>query len=135
MMSPVQRPLSGPTLMLTLEDAMRIVREQLGSASRIARTLVKNGPLRATLIGLAPGGALTPHSTEGPITVQVLEGEIEFVADGKTWSLPTGSMLALGAGVVHSARAAAGGIFLLTLAAPVSDEDEPVAIRRSDKES
>lgn len=135
MMSPVQRPLSGPTLMLTLEDAMRIVREQLGSASRIARTLVKNGPLRATLIGLAPGGALTPHSTEGPITVQVLEGEIEFEADGKAWSLPAGSMLALGAGVEHSARSAAGGIFLLTVAAPVRDEDDPVEIRRSATES
>lgn len=108
--------------MFTLEDAMRIVRGQLGSASRIARTLVKNGPLRATLIGLAPGGALTPHSTEGPITVQVLEGEIEFEADGKPWSLAAGSMLAIGAGVVHSARSAAGGIFLLTIAAPVRDE-------------
>lgn len=131
MMSPVQRPLGGPTLMFTLEDAMRIVRDQLGSASRIARTLVKNGPLRATLIGLAPGGVLAPHSTEGPITVQVLEGEIEFEADGKPWTLPAGSMLALGAGVVHSARSAAGGIFLLTVAAPQRDEDDPVALRRS----
>ena len=128
MMSPVQRPLSGPVLMLTLEDAMRIVREQLGSASRIARTLVKNGPLRATLIGLAPGGALTPHSAEGPITVHVLEGEIEFEADGKPWSLTAGSMIALDAGVVHSARSAVGGIFLLTVAAPIHGEDDPSAV-------
>lgn len=114
-MSPVERPLHGTVLHFILEDEMRIIREQLGSASRIARTLVKNGPLRATIIGLAPGGVITPHSADGPITVQVLEGEIEFEADGRSWSLPLGSMLALGAGVEHAARSATGGIFLLTV--------------------
>jgi quercetin dioxygenase-like cupin family protein len=134
-MSPVQRPISGTALIFTLEDAMRIVRAQLGSASRIARTLVKNGPLRATLIGLAPGGALTPHSTEGPITAQVLEGEIEFEADGKSWSLPAGSMIALGAGVVHSARSAAGGFLLLTVATPVRGDDNSAATENPESSS
>lgn len=133
-MSPVQRPISGPALAFTLDDEMRTVRGQLGAASRIARTLVKNGPLRATLIGLAPGGHLAPHSTEGPITVQVLEGEIEFEAEGVTRSLGAGMLLALGAEVVHSARSAAGGIFLLTVAAP-PDQDATVALGRPHAES
>jgi len=124
-MSPVQRPISGSALTFALEDEMRIVREQLGPVSRIARTLVKNGPLRLTLIGLAPGGVLAPHSTEGPITVQVLEGEIEFEADGQSQLLPAGSMIALGARVVHSARSTSGGIILLTVVASARDEDTP----------
>jgi quercetin dioxygenase-like cupin family protein len=126
-MSPVQRPISGSALTFALEDEVRIVREQLGPVSRIARTLVKNGPLRLTLIGLAPGGALAPHSTEGRITVQVLEGEIEFEADGQWQSLAAGSILALGARVVHGARSTSGGMILLTVVASARDEDTPKA--------
>lgn len=114
-MSPVQRPLHGPVLHFLLQDEMRIIREQLGSSSRIARTLVKNGPLRAIVIGLAPGGALAPHSAEGPITVYVIEGEIEFEADGRSWPLAAGSMLALDGGIEHGGRSPMGGIFLLTV--------------------
>lgn len=117
-MSPVQRPVSGPALALDLADEMRVLREQLASGSRTARTLVKNGPLRATLMGLAAGGALAPHSAEGPITVHVLDGLIEFEAGGRTWPLAAGSLFALDAGIEHSVRAPAGGIFLLTVAHP-----------------
>jgi quercetin dioxygenase-like cupin family protein len=120
-MSPVQRPVSGPALTFALEDEMRAVREQLGTASRTARTLVKNGPLRATLLGIAPGGAIAEHSADGPITVQVLEGAIEFEAEGRWWPLPAGALLALGAGVGHRVRSADGGVFLLTVAAPPAD--------------
>lgn len=125
LMSPVQRPVTGSALTFALEDEMRIVREQLGPVSRIARTLVKNGPLRLTLIGLAPGGVLAPHSTEGPITVQVLEGEIEFEADGQRQALRAGSMVALGARVLHGARSTSGAIILLTIASPAA-ENAPV---------
>jgi quercetin dioxygenase-like cupin family protein len=116
-MSPVQRPISGDALTFTLADEMRTVREQLGPGTRIARTLVKNGALRATLIAIAPGGSLAPHSTDGPITVQVLEGEVEFEADGQRQSLPAGTLIALGANVVHSARSEGGGMLLLTVVA------------------
>ena len=117
-MSPLQRSVSGPALAFELATELRIVHEQLATASRTARTLVKNGPLRATLMGLAAGGALAPHSADGPITVHVLEGAIEFEAEGKTWPLPAGSLFALGAGIVHAVRAPEGGVFLLTVAVP-----------------
>lgn len=60
-MSPVQHPVSGIALSFVLEHELQIVREQLGSATRGGRTLVKNGPLRATLVGLNAGGVLAPH--------------------------------------------------------------------------
>jgi quercetin dioxygenase-like cupin family protein len=128
-MSPVQRPVSGSTLTFTLADEMRIVREHVRPGSRLARTLVKNGALRTTLIGLAPGGTLAPHSAEGPITVQVLEGEIEFEADGQRQTLTAGSLIALGAKVVHGARSAKGGMFLLTLAASSGSGESTEALR------
>ena len=117
-MSPVQRPVSGPALTFDLATELRVVHEQLATTSRTARTLVKNGPLRATLMGLARGGALAAHSADGPITVHVLEGAVEFEAEGRTWPLPAGSLFALDAGIVHTVRAPDGGVFLLTVAVP-----------------
>ena len=40
---------------------------------------------------------------------------MEFEVAGKTWSLPTGSLFALGGGVEHSVKSAEGGMFLLTV--------------------
>jgi quercetin dioxygenase-like cupin family protein len=117
-MSPVQHPVSGPALVVDLATELRTVPEQLATTSRSARTLVKNGSLRATLVGLAAGGTLASHSADGPITVHVLEGAIELEANEQTWSLSSGSLLALDAGIVHDVRAPAGGVFLLTVALP-----------------
>ncbi|MDB4887885.1 MAG: hypothetical protein JWN79_3323 [Gemmatimonadetes bacterium] len=115
-MSPVQHPVSGPALAFDLAQEVRTVHEQLATTSRSARTLVKNGPLRVTLMGIAAGGEVASHSADGPITVQVLEGAIEFEANGKSWPLAAGSLFALDTGIVHRVRAPEGGVFLLTVA-------------------
>lgn len=114
-MSPVQHPVTGTALAFELEREVQIVREQLAASARSGRTLVSNGPLRATLVGLSPGGELAAHKADGPITVHVLEGAIEFETGGRSWTLATGSLLALEGGVVHAVRAPQGGIFLLTV--------------------
>jgi quercetin dioxygenase-like cupin family protein len=114
-MSPTEHPVSGPALLFDLAEELEIVHEQLVTTSRTARTLVKNGSLRATLIGLAAGGEIASHSADGPITVHVLEGALDFDVDGKPWSLRKGSFFALDAGVAHSARSAEGAVFLLTV--------------------
>lgn len=115
-MSPVRHTITGSALSFSLEEELQIIREQLGSAAaRIGRTLVKDGPLRVTLVGLNAGGTLSPHKAEGPITVHVIDGEIEFEAEDKLWTLPTGTLFALDAGITHSVSAKKGGIFLLTV--------------------
>ena len=115
-MSPVNRRITGAAIRLSLPDEARVVREQLASGKeRAARTLIKDGPLRATLVGLRPGGTLAAHKADGPITVHVLEGTIEFEAEGETWTLDAGSLFALDAGLTHSVAAPAGGLFLLTV--------------------
>lgn len=120
-MSPVRHPVSGTALVFELAAECRIVHEQLATTTRTARTLVKNGPLRATLIGLAAGSELASHKADGPITIHVLEGAIELEAEGRTSPLPAGSLLALGAGIVHAVRSREGGVFLLTVAAPPTE--------------
>ena len=82
---------------------------------RTARTLVKNGPLRVTLVMLRAGGEIAPHHAEGPITVHVLDGDILFSAAGQDHRLATGDLLVLDPGVEHHLTSENGGAFLLTV--------------------
>ncbi|HET7584919.1 MAG TPA: cupin domain-containing protein [Gemmatimonadaceae bacterium] len=119
----VQHQISGRALQLSLAEEQARVREELAAdRTRSARTLIKNGPLRVTLIGLHGGGEMHEHRADGPITVQVLEGDIAFEAEGRRWPLAAGDLLALDAGVTHSVRSKSGGFFLLTVIAPGEGE-------------
>jgi quercetin dioxygenase-like cupin family protein len=89
-----------------------------GATGRRTRTLVKLGPLRATLIELDPGAVIAEHQAEGPITVQPLEGRLRFSAEGRDHDLGPGDLLALAPRVRHSVSSSTGARFLLTLATP-----------------
>ena len=115
-MSPVQHRISGAALSFSLEHEMRLLRDELASApARIGRTLVKDGSLRVTLVGIRADNGMHEHHAAGPITIQVLEGTVEVSAEGKQWPLRVGELLALDGGVVHAVASAHGGIFLLTV--------------------
>ncbi len=117
-MSSVNRTLASAVLSIDLSSEIRTVRAELAAGhARIARTLVKEGPLRLTLIGVSPGGTLHEHVAEGPITIQVLEGSIVLHAAGETHVLGTGALMALGGGVRHDVSSEDGGFFLLTVIA------------------
>ena len=111
-MSSLDRSLSGPVLVLDLTATDPVT----GTEERTARTLVKNGPLRVTVITLRPGGGIPHHHADGPITVQPLRGRIRFTAAGTPHDLGPGQMLALDAGIEHEVVSDEGATFLLTLA-------------------
>ena len=118
-MCPVRRTLSSPVLTFDLADEMRMVRAELDAGhSRIARTLVKEGSLRLTLIGVRAGGGMHEHVAEGPITIHALEGAIVVRTEGEARPLPAGGLMALDGGVRHDVSSSEGGLFLLTLIAP-----------------
>ena len=115
-MSSLNRTIEGDALVRHLgQDERTIDRALLEKHGRSARTLVKEGPLRLTLIAIAKGGELPEHDADGPVSVHVIDGEILFAAAGKQYALTTGDVLVLGAGVRHSARSEYGGTFLLTV--------------------
>lgn len=117
-MTPVRHPVSGPELTFSLSQEIETLRGELRNApGRAAKTLIKEGPLTVTLIGVNPGGSLHPHKATGPITVHVLEGEVEFTVGETTRTLARGTLFALDAGITHAVRSTPGGIFLLTVAA------------------
>jgi quercetin dioxygenase-like cupin family protein len=116
-MSSIDRPLSGAALRFRLaeERALTNDRELLERNGRNARTLVKEGPLRVTLVVVKAGGRIAPHHAEGPISVQVLDGGIRFRAAGQEHVLGVGDLLVVDDGVEHAVESEAGGTFLLTV--------------------
>lgn len=115
-MTPVKHPVSGPELTFSLSDEIAMLRAELRNApERAAKTLIKEGRVTVTLIGVNPGGALHPHKAGGPITVHVLEGEVEFTVGETTRTLAMGTLFALDGGITHSVHSTHGGIFLLTV--------------------
>jgi len=116
-MSSLDRELDGTALLLDLGDARREM-GALEAGQHTARTLLKSGVLRLTLITLAPGGSLAEHAAPGPIVVQPIEGTLHFTSHGTVHELVPGQLLSVGAHVRHAVSSDGGATFLLTVAMP-----------------
>jgi len=115
-MSSLERTVEGDVLLHHLKQDERMLDpELLARSGRTARTLVKEGPLRLTMLALAPGGDLPEHSTDGPVSIHMLQGGAIFRAHGTDYTLDTNDILVLAPGVRHSARSEHGCSFLLTV--------------------
>lgn len=77
--------------------------------------LFKSDELEVMQLVLARGKSLPPHVVPGEITVQCLEGRIDFVADGRSEVLEAGHLLYLTGGVSHSLTALEDSTALLTM--------------------
>ena len=113
-----EHQLKGDALLFDLsEQATSILAEAgLGSAARAARTLIKDGPLRLTIVGLKAGGSLRDHKAGGPVSIQLLQGEVEVMVGGRSQRLTEKQALVLGADIVHSVSAHADSVILLSIA-------------------
>ena len=117
-MSPVDRPMEGDVLSFRLDDEIRALKAQMGPGrDRLGHTLVKEGPLRITLVMILPAGMISPHAADGAVAIQVLEGSISLDVAGTTKDLGTGALITLAPGIRHAVASATGATLLLTLAA------------------
>lgn len=82
---------------------------------RNAITLLKTSFLRIVLIALHKGALLKKHIVPQMISVQVLEGKMQFITDVQTIDLVAGDIITLYDGVAHSVVATEETVFLLTL--------------------
>ncbi|MGH7648083.1 MAG: cupin domain-containing protein [Gemmatimonadaceae bacterium] len=115
-MSSLDRTLEGDVLVHHLpRDEQTIDTALLTKHGRTARTLVKEGALRLTLLALAPGGDTPAHHAEGPVSIHVIEGDAAFSAGGKEYDLTPGDVIVFGAGVEHAVRSTKGCRMLLTV--------------------
>ena len=114
-------PMAGPFIDFDLPaEVHRLHAETTWSTGQNARTLIKYDNLRVVLTALQANARLPEHKTEGRISVHVLSGHIQLRADGRTFSLRPGGLLALDHGVLHDVEALEESAFLLTIAWPDS---------------
>jgi quercetin dioxygenase-like cupin family protein len=111
--------LQGAAIRLNLnEQAAGLLAEaKTASNKRAARTLIKQGPLRLTLLALAEGGSIDEHRAGGPVSIEVVKGgAVTIAATGDSYQLGAQETLVLDADVPHSLRAAGDTVLLLTIA-------------------
>jgi quercetin dioxygenase-like cupin family protein len=112
--------LSGRLLRFDITSEEGVLRG-LAAASdtgRAAKTLVKEGPLRVTLVALSRGVALERHEVRGPVTIHGLRGRLKFTTNEADVEIQAGELIALDADVAHSALALEDCAFLVTVAMP-----------------
>ena len=107
-----------PTAVFDVGALLESVRLQDPAQPEKDRTviLLKTDSLRLIFRSFSEGASLPMHKAPGPITVQVLDGHIEFMAGTRTTPVRKGEVLALESGVPHSVKALSNSAILITVA-------------------
>jgi quercetin dioxygenase-like cupin family protein len=98
-------------------------REREWANGQNAKTLVKHDTLRIVLMALQQHASIPEHQTAGRISIHTLTGHILVRADGQTFDLPAGTLLALDQDVRHHVEALEESAFLLTIAWTTTREE------------
>lgn len=81
----------------------------------VTTTLIKTDQIEVIRLVVPAGKAIALHKVTGTITVQCLEGLIEFSALDRTVELQAGQMLYLTGGAEHSVKGIEDASVLLTI--------------------
>ena len=110
--------LSGDVLTYDLdqESAAIVEAAKEADAGRAAKTLVKEGPLRLTVLGFSAGSFVGEHKADGPLSIEVRSGVVKVTALGTSHAMTTGDILVLDKAVPHSLVAESDAALLLSIA-------------------
>ena len=111
------RILDAPLVSIDLIDFTKTIKDESAwkNKDRNAITVYKTNGLRLVLMAMRKNAVLARHTADGILSLQVLEGEINFISDDKSVVLEKGQMIALHKGLPHSVTAIKESVFLLTL--------------------
>ena len=109
--------LSGKKLEFLLKAEDETLRERAAGAAsgRAAKTLAKEGRLRALLVALNRGTVLKQHHTDGPVSIQCLRGNVVITVGDESTELTSGGLLILASKVQHEAKALRDSSILITM--------------------
>lgn len=112
------RVIDAPLVSIDVNDFIKKIKNEPAweKNDRNAMTIYKTDGMRIVLIALHEDAIMEKHTANGVISVQVLEGEINFNADDRSVSVKKGEMIALHREIPHSMAAVKESVFLLTLA-------------------
>ncbi len=122
-----ERPLDGAPLAFDIPDLLRQIRAEdiWHRGTHDAMTLAKSRGLRVVLVAMHTGTGLPWHRAAGPLSLQLLEGELRFDTESQAVTMRAGELLTVAADVRHRLTALCDAAFVLTLAA-----EEPHAAER-----
>lgn len=117
------RPHPGPMAAPYLEfdiarELEQLHREPGWQSGQNAKTFVQYDDLRIVLIALKASARIPGHHTKGRISIHTVTGHIRVHAEGRTFDLSAGALLALDRGLTHDVEALVDSAFLLTIAWP-----------------
>lgn len=112
-----ERTLNAPLVEMDLFEFIKQIKDESTwtDSDRNSITIFKSDAMRIVLIGLHENAELKPHKANGTISVQVLEGKIEFTTEHQSTQIEKGQMIALQQNLTHSVKALTESFFLLTL--------------------
>jgi len=110
--------LQGALLKFDVASEVEQLRAQVtpSGTERAAKTLVREGPIRVTLIVLRRGAAMEKHHVAGPVTIQVLHGTFRLSTGQGDADVRAGELAVLDAETPHAAQALEDCVLLLTVA-------------------
>lgn len=116
-MPSLSRSLAGEHLTFDLPAVFAELREEESyvRGGRAGRTLVKAGPLVLTVTLLRDGIEVGTHHAETPMTLQVVEGGLQYRIGGEEARLGRGECLFFGPGHAQDIKALGDTALLLTI--------------------
>jgi quercetin dioxygenase-like cupin family protein len=113
-----QRVLNDNLVQMDLQQFIQQIKSEITwkEGEKNAITIFKSEKMRVVLIGLHKNAELKEHTANAQISVQVLEGEIQFSSENSITNLSVGQMVALQPKIPHHVFANKESFFLLTLA-------------------
>jgi quercetin dioxygenase-like cupin family protein len=116
---PHPTPMAASFLEFDITSEMeQLHREATWKSGQNAKTLVKFDDLRIVLMALKARSRIPGHQTEGRSSIHTLAGHIQVRAQGRTFDLVPGMLLALDQRLPHDVEALKDSAFLLTIAWP-----------------
>ncbi len=111
------RVLCGPAITFAIAEEIKLLKQEPEwiSGTRNSVTVVKTANLSIVLTAIKKGATLCGHEVDGPITLQVLSGAVQFGVAGEPRKLAAGTLIALEKAVPHDIQALADSELLLTI--------------------
>lgn len=96
-----------PRASLTDSQVVTRVHEELAVQphATTSRALLDNEAARVVVFAFDTGEQLTEHTAAKPVVVQVIEGRVRFVVDGRAHELHPGDVVYLAPGAPHALEA------------------------------
>ena len=121
---PHPQPMAAAYLEFDIARELEQLHREAWQSGQNSRTLIKYDALRVVLIALKARASIPEHRAPGQISIQTIVGHIEVRAQGRSFDLRAGGLIALDQGVPHEVVAVEDSAFLLTIAMARAGEEK-----------